>query len=113
MFAQVTRSCSEWLISRMNGHVTLQEVFGAKSCLTHITNVSFIWLSARVTVHVNVILQVFYACKTLSTFIASKQPSSVRLFMPYQAALVTHCVVTVFTLVWLLPLLNVNEHVIL
>ena len=48
----ITKPALVWLLSSVNEHVTPHALFGDKSLLTHITNVSFHWLSASVFVHV-------------------------------------------------------------
>ena len=74
-----------WSYTRMNKHVMCQVSLPVKLLLTHITNVSFIWLCASVFVHV--IHEVLFLCETLSTVGTSKHIlSRVRSFMPRHVA---------------------------
>ena len=55
----------------MNTQVSDQILLAVKSHLTHITNVSFLWLCASVFAHV--IIKGLFPRETLSTFSTSKQ----------------------------------------
>ena len=93
----------------MNTQVTSQISLALKSLLTHITNVSFLWLCASVFVHV--IHKAVFLCETLPTVSTSKLFSSVRPFMYLQGVFSFHPPITIYALVWLLS--SVNEHVTL
>ena len=94
----------------MKTHVTSQLSLPVKeSLLTHITNVSFLWLCA--SVFVLVIHKVVFPREALSTVFTSKLFSSVRCLVSHQLTHTSHHLITIPALVWLLS--SVNEHVTL
>ena len=99
----------KWSITRMDTQVTCQNSLPVKPLITHITNVSFLWLCASVFVHV--MHEVFFLDETFSTVSTSKKHmlSSVTSYMLHHVAFISEPSITVGTCVWLLS--RVNEQV--